>query len=236
MSYPEIRFGNCFFLICSIISADKLDSVFNQTSIPLKYTPRRQVFDEQTKNFIIIEADNNTFSPKERQKRLISDDSNAELAVEQFGQPVAGLGNWASCLRVINPLSGETIEFMDLEDNEAAFRYFVFLKVSIALCEFKNYPGERFLILGTAKGLQVSPRKCIGGYMHVYRFGADCKLSLMHSTEVEDSPLAMMGFHGRLLVGIGKYVRIYELGMKKLLRKCESLVYFFIAHVRNSLI
>ena len=95
---------------------------------------------------------------------------------------------------------------------------------SITICEFKNYPGERFLILGTAKDLEISPRKCTSGYMHVYRIGNNSKLSLVHTTEVEDAPLAMMGFHGRLLVGIGKYVRIYELGIKKLLRKCQSLV------------
>ena len=71
--------------------------------------------------------------------------------------------------------------------------------------------------------------------MHVYRLDGESKLSLMHITEVEDAPLAMMEFHGRLLVGIGKYVRIYELGMKKLLRKCECLV-LFSTNVRNSLI
>lgn len=106
---------------------------------------------------------------------------------------------------------------------------------SITICEFKNYPGERFLILGTAKDLQLSPRKCASGFMHVYRLGDDCKLSLVHTTEVEDAPLAMMGFHGRLLVGIGKHVRIYELGIKKLLRKCESLVLFF-SNIRSFLI
>ena len=61
----------------------------------------------------------------------------------------------------------------------------------------------------------------------MYRMGDDCKLSLLHTTEVEDAPLSMREFHGRLLVGIGKYVRIYELGIKKLLRKCESLVVNF---------
>ena len=30
-----------------------------------------------------------------------------------------------------------------------------------------------------------------------------------------------MGFKGRLLAGVGNVLRIYELGKKKLLRKCE---------------
>ena len=60
----------------------------------------------------------------ERQKRFKNPNSSDELPVEQFGLPVAGLGNWASCLRIINPLSGETTELLELENNEAAFRYF----------------------------------------------------------------------------------------------------------------
>jgi splicing factor 3B subunit 3 len=35
-------------------------------------------------------------------------------------------------------------------------------------------------------------------------------------------PLAFAEFQGRLLVGIGNYVRLYELGKKKLLKKCET--------------
>ena len=43
-------------------------------------------------------------------------------------------------------------------------------------------------------------------------------------TDVEDIPGAMIAFQGRLLVGIGKALRIYDLGKKKLLRKCENKV------------
>ena len=34
-------------------------------------------------------------------------------------------------------------------------------------------------------------------------------------------PGALVGFKGRLLAGVGNVLRIYELGKKKLLRKCE---------------
>ncbi|MEQ2182848.1 hypothetical protein GOODEAATRI_026535 [Goodea atripinnis] len=39
---------------------------------------------------------------------------------------------------------------------------------------------------------------------------------------VEDVPLAIAPFQGRILVGVGKLLRIYDLGKKKLLRKCEN--------------
>lgn len=37
-------------------------------------------------------------------------------------------------------------------------------------------------------------------------------------------PLAVMGFQGRLVAGVGKALRIYDLGKKKLLRKAENKV------------
>ncbi|CAM9109110.1 unnamed protein product [Choristocarpus tenellus] len=43
-----------------------------------------------------------------------------------------------------------------------------------------------------------------------------------HKTEVPDVPLTMREFQGRLLVGVGKSIRMYDLGKKKLLRKCEN--------------
>lgn len=41
---------------------------------------------------------------------------------------------------------------------------------------------------------------------------------------MEDVPLAIAPFQGRVLVGVGKLLRIYDLGKKKLLRKCENKV------------
>ena len=43
-------------------------------------------------------------------------------------------------------------------------------------------------------------------------------------TETDDVPLAVMGFQGRLVVGVGKSLRIYDIGKKKLLRKVENKV------------
>jgi hypothetical protein len=37
---------------------------------------------------------------------------------------------------------------------------------------------------------------------------------------------AICAYRGRALVGVGRYLRIYDLGKKKLLRKCENKVRF----------
>lgn len=49
-------------------------------------------------------------------------------------------------------------------------------------------------------------------------------------TPVEDVPLAIAPFQGRALVGVGKLLRIYDMGKKKLLRKCENKVSSLLPH------
>lgn len=54
---------------------------------------------------------------------------------------------------------------------------------------------------------------------------ADCtSLELVHRTEVEDIPTSICAYSGRVLIGVGRLLRIYDLGKKKLLRKCENKV------------
>ena len=54
------------------------------------------------------------------------------------------------------------------------------------------------------------------------------KLDFVHKTQVDDIPSAITAFQGRVLIGIGRYLRIYDLGKKKMLRKCENKVNTFI--------
>jgi len=41
---------------------------------------------------------------------------------------------------------------------------------------------------------------------------------------LDNVPTALAPFQGRLLVGVGKLLRIYDIGKKKMLRKCENKV------------
>ena len=47
---------------------------------------------------------------------------------------------------------------------------------------------------------------------------------LLHRTEVDDVPLGLAEFRGRLLVAVGATLRMYDLGKRKLLRKTEAAV------------
>jgi splicing factor 3B subunit 3 len=52
------------------------------------------------------------------------------------------------------------------------------------------------------------------------------RLQFVHKTEVGDVPYVITPFplYGKVLIGVGNTVRIYDLGKKKLLKKCETKV------------
>ena len=50
-----------------------------------------------------------------------------DLPESTFGAPKAGAGMWASCIRLMHPTEGKTLQLIELEQNEAAFRYLKFL-------------------------------------------------------------------------------------------------------------
>ncbi|KAL4808201.1 CPSF A subunit region-domain-containing protein [Aspergillus unguis] len=202
-----------------IFSIEKLDNNILQQSIPLAYTPRRLIKHPEQPLFYVIESDNNVLSPATRNRLL--DDSKARdgdatvLPPEEFGYP-RGTGHWASCIQIVDPVEQAIVATVELEENEAA--------VSIATVPFTSQDDETFLVVGTAKDMSVNPPSSSGGYLHIYRFQEDGKeLEFIHKTKVEEPPLALLGFQGRLVAGVGPLLRIYDLGMKQLLRKCQTI-------------
>ncbi|PLB41012.1 DDB1/RSE1 family protein [Aspergillus candidus] len=204
-----------------IFSIEKLDNNMLQQSIPLSHTPRRLVKHPEQPLFYVIESDNNVLSESTR-ARLLEDskargDDDTELPPDEFGYPRA-TGHWASCIQIVDPVDAKAvIGSIELEDNEAA--------VSVATVPFTSQDDETFLVVGTAKDMTVSPPSSGGGFIHIYRFQEDGReLEFIHKTKVEHPPLALLPFQGRLVAGLGPILRVYDLGMKQLLRKCQAPV------------
>lgn len=195
-----------------IFSIERLGETFNQTEIPLRYTPRRFIVHPTTNNLIILETDHDAVPQVEKTEE------NAQVDEKELGAPRGGLGKWASCVRIFDVTRSLTHDVLEFEDNEAA--------VSICTCVFHEKGGEVMVIIGTAKDYHLNPRSNSGGFVHVYRVVPNeeggFKLQLVHKTQVEEIPFALCPFQGRLLVGLSTMLRIYDLGKKKLLRKCEN--------------
>lgn len=220
-----------------ILALEKLGAVFNQIAFPVEYTPRKFVVHNESSHLLLIETEHNAYTEETKKGRRIqmaeemreaAGEEEQELAQEMaeafltedlpesvFSAPKAGSGMWASLIRIMNPLDGKSHQIIRLLQNEAA--------VSICLCKFANQGEQQFVIVGVAKDLQLTPRQVNGGYLLTYRMNSSCtNLELVHRTAVDEVPNALCGFQGRLLVGVGRMLRLYDMGKKKLLRKCEN--------------
>ncbi|KAK0476741.1 CPSF A subunit region-domain-containing protein [Armillaria novae-zelandiae] len=206
-----------------IFQIPKLGTKLKADSIPLSYTPRKFITHPHNEYFYIIEADHRTLGDDAAAKKLAElrkhgkkiDEEVVNLPVTEFGRPKAAAGNWGSCIRIVDPVEAKTVAVVQLDNNEAAF--------SLAIVPFSARSGDLHLVVGTAADTIVSPRSCTSGYFRTYKFTDDgAGLQLLHKTETDDVPLALMAFQGRLVAGVGKALRIYDIGKKKLLRKVEN--------------
>lgn len=226
-----------------VFTIERLGETFNETVIPLRYTPRKFVLQPRRKLLVVIESDQGAFTAEEREaarKECFEaagagengngtmeqmenggddEDKDDPLSDEHYGYPKAESEKWVSCIRVLDPRSATTTCLLELQDNEAAF--------SVCTVNFHDKEYGTLLAVGTAKGLQFFPkRSLVAGYIHIYRFLEDGKsLELLHKTQVEGVPLALAQFQGRLLAGIGNVLRLYDLGKRRLLRKCENKLF-----------
>lgn len=221
-----------------IVAFDRLGEMFNETDLPLRYTGRKFAHIPNTTHLVVIEADHraqsyavraaaaaesaaSTHKPKKSKgdsgAAAASGAFNAEATQEReraFGRPRADAGTWASCVRVLDAVTGATKHVLELTDNECA--------VSVSVVPFASRGNELLVVVGTAQNLELTPRKAESAFIHVYRLTATGTLELLHKTQVEEIPGALAAFDGRLLAGVGASLRVYDLGKKKLLRKCEN--------------
>ncbi|KAK0195085.1 CPSF A subunit region-domain-containing protein [Armillaria mellea] len=203
-----------------IFQIPKLGTKLKADSIPLSYTPRKFITHPHNEYFYIIEADHRTLGDDASCQEIGGtgkkiDEEVVNLPVTEFGRPKAAAGNWGSCIRIVDPVEAKTVAVIELDNNEAAF--------SLAIVPFSARSGDLHLVVGTAADTIVSPRSCTSGYFRTYKFTDDgAGLQLLHKTETDDVPLALMAFQGRLVAGVGKALRIYDIGKKKLLRKVEN--------------
>ncbi|KAI9057487.1 hypothetical protein FKP32DRAFT_1615311 [Trametes sanguinea] len=212
--------------VLRIFHITKLGSKLKQDVIPLDNTPRKFVAHPANGFFYLIESDHRAYGASAAEQELERlratgkefDREILDLPQREFGRPKAPAGIWSSCIRIIDPVEacyGRTVRVVELDNNEAAF--------SIAAVPFAACDNVLHLVVGTAQDTFLSPSSCTSGFLRTYKFVEDGRgLELLHKTEVDDVPLAILGFQGRLAAGVGKSLRLYDIGKKKLLRKVEN--------------
>ncbi|KAI8874224.1 hypothetical protein GQ42DRAFT_116844 [Ramicandelaber brevisporus] len=224
--------GNCIAALsgkqlCLIQIAAAAARPFNHAARPLTSTPRRFAQHPVSSYFVVAEADHQATAASSGISASNQADTDSGRIDETDGDtdvdgPVRGPnGSWLSAVRLIDPYSPEShSQLFELDANEAAF--------SIVICQFASRPGETFALVGTATGLTPSPYRCESAAIRTYKFSMDgTQLEFVHSTPIDVDgavPHCMVAFDGRLLVGLGRMLRIYDMGKQRLLRKCQSAV------------
>ncbi|GLC59841.1 hypothetical protein PLESTB_001541500 [Pleodorina starrii] len=225
-----------------ILAVENVGDAFNTQACRLRYTPRRLLIHPDTRLLLIAESDHAAIPLAEREDlqaklaALAEEEGgpvqgvefNDELAAleEQFGAPKGQPGQWAGCLRLVDPATLSTVFVTEIDGNEAI--------TAMALVDLHMPPSggggggaeggvEKLLVVGCAKGLRYMPTDCEAAYIRVYRLvDGGKRLELVHKTVVDGGvPGALCGLKGRLLAGVGPTLRLYDMGKKKLLRKCE---------------
>lgn len=127
-----------------IVQPQKFGELLNQQVVDLRYSPRKMVIHEKSHCLIILESDNKVYS--ESQKKLFIDkyysSVNAEDLATQVDLITASSGNWAACVRIIEPISRKTVHLYELDNNEHA----------LSMC-IVNFEGrdETYLCVGSIK-------------------------------------------------------------------------------------
>lgn len=211
-----------------IFSLTRIGEPFTHIEMPLRYTPRKSTIIPNTKIMILAESDHNALSRvqidnmeverKEGSMELEDPSPLQKVPPSLSGVPKPGPGRWASCVRVVDLFQLETLDLVELEENQAA--------VSICHISFRDHGNDIFVCVGVAKDLVVYPnRRCKEGYVYVCRFVEEGrKLEFMSSMRVDGIPTALAAYQGRLLVGLGSSLMIYDLSKinNTLVKKCEN--------------
>mmetsp|Transcript_17228 Transcript_17228/g.41993 ORF Transcript_17228/g.41993 Transcript_17228/m.41993 type:complete len:1288 (+) Transcript_17228:257-4120(+) len=167
-----------------------------------------------------MEVDSDDEDAEAKKEEESDEESEDEEEKEARATPIRGPmppqpGHWGSCIRLLDPSdSCRTLECIELNRNEAA--------LCCTSVRFHTRGGESLLAVGTVTGMKMHPLKQTSSHVILYRVVNGDRLQLLHRTTIDDGPvMALAHFQGRLLVGIGKTLRLYEMGKRQLLRKCE---------------
>ena len=162
------------------------------------------------------DSDEDDTNMDEKKEDGDDDDEDDTTRLTPIRGPVpAEQGRWGSCVRLVDPADGcTTLDCIEMNRNEAA--------LCCASVRFHSRGGQSLLAVGTVTGMTMNPLRHSSSHVVLYRVVNGERLQLLHRTTVDDGPvLSLVHFQGRLLVGVGKTVRLYEMGKRQLLKKCE---------------
>lgn len=176
-------------------------SDFVTSEVKLRYTPRRLLKSAKKNIYYVLQAEPNIKSP------FKNSETADEEQFETFGYP-RHANSWASCIQVVDHNQEEILQTYEFLDNKYA--------VCMAFAKF-----------GSGVHLVVSATQCDSNKsysMFTFKVDSDHKLQLLYETKTDGPVTALEEFEDKLVAVVGNSIRIYEKGMKHLLRKSSTTI------------
>ncbi|CUM65419.1 uncharacterized protein PRCAT00003057001 [Priceomyces carsonii] len=189
--------------------------------IKLRYSPRKMVVDDKRKLIYVIETEFGTKSPYRASNLDALDQEDTMIDkdyYDAFGYPKA-LNSSSSSLQVVDFVNQDIRQSIEFSDGETA--------MAISLVQFSS--SESYLIIGMAKKYTVLSNSFEETYFYTFMVQKNNKLQFKHKTDLDILPKVIIPFQGKVLVGMGNHLRLYDLGKKQLLRKSSSTI----DHLKN---
>ncbi|KAK4550552.1 hypothetical protein LTR36_000131 [Oleoguttula mirabilis] len=223
-----------------IFGIPSIEGRLSREEVGLRYTPRGMARHPWAPVWYVVQSEGNALSQATKQGLLPSSSTTAAAAAadgdgtamdEDSADPEElekhlGLsrapGHWASCIQAIDPIDRKAAtSTVELEDNEAA--------LCVAVVAFESRNWEVYLAVGTGQHLRPGVVGTTGaepkGFVHIYKLVEEGRgMEFVHKTPFDAPIYAIMPFHGRLAVGVGNELFVYDLGIKALLRKSRGTV------------
>ena len=201
-----------------IFKIKKLGELFHQTCIPLLYTPRKMVVHPESKSLVIIESSHRTYPSNESTeivKKLIEEHPTVKNPPNPAEyRPIAPEGKWASCVRIYSPSENKTTDLFELKNNEHP--------LCLSIINFSEYKDDHFQLIGSVKDYVMVPQSYSSSLVHTFIFDEGGNtFQILHTTVMDSIVQSIAPFKGKTLLGIGHMLRLYDIGKRQLLKKCE---------------
>lgn len=185
-----------------VLSLERLGDVYNQTTHKLAASPRR---------LAIALADTNSIVVLQCSRLPL-------LTNQQQDEEEYVTDRWHSLVQLMDARTGCVLREFVYESNEAA--------MSVAVAKF-GATACGYVHVGVASNFKLRTQESSESHIYTYALNSQATdMDLMHCTPLGEGqqaiPRAMCDFQDRLVVGLGRAVRVYDLGKKKLLLKCVS--------------
>ncbi|KAI3638541.1 hypothetical protein MIR68_003039 [Amoeboaphelidium protococcarum] len=214
-------------LVILSIDPQSLGKQYQSDSVPLTYTPRLLEYEQSSQLLIIAESQHavkpvpiDTQLQRIKEQDQLKEDDDDDDSEEYHLQPLNSVSQpsyWSAQLRLINVNTLSTLQLIPLAANESI----TCMKIC-TLFSTTVQSSHQYLAVGVVSNLSLGKKENSGCYIDTYFINSQ-QLQFVHRTEVECPVYALCPYQGRLLAGVGRTLRLYELGLKKLLRKLENL-------------